>query len=89
VIEQLSCIKCGEPMLWRDCKRCEGNLNRDRTERLAELIRDLRASPPRSPESERQCIKRLLALGHPSPDECVRAAVEKAGATTRVTRDRV
>ena len=87
--ESPTCIECGEPMLWRDCKRCEGNRNRESVERLSELIRDLRASPPRNPESERQCIKRLLALGHSSPDECVKAIVDKAGATTRVTRDRV
>jgi hypothetical protein len=76
------CDKHGkEPQVVRPfymrCPRCEGDENRESGDRLSEAIRRVKASPPTKPEEERACVKRLLALGHPCPDEFLKALLER------------
>lgn len=55
------------------CKACIGDYNRDRTNRLTDLRRELSDRPPQGREQERVALSRLLAAGDPAPDEFLQA----------------
>ena len=81
-----TCPHCRQPMLLnrRSCGRCEGERNRERVERMAELIRELKGLAVKGdpdPERERTIIMQLRESGHPDLDGLTRwctATREKA-----------
>ena len=81
-----TCPHCRQPMPLnrRNCGRCEGERNRERVERMAELIRELKGLSIKGdpdPERERTIIMQLRESGHPDLDALTRwcaATREKA-----------
>jgi hypothetical protein len=81
-----TCPHCRQPMLLnrRSCGRCEGARNRERVERMAESIRELKRLSVKGdpdPERERTIIMQLRESGHPDLDALTRwcsATREKA-----------
>jgi len=72
-----TCPHCRQPMLLnrRSCGRCEGERNRERVQRMAELIRELKGLAVKGdpdPERERTIILQLREAGHPDLDGLTR-----------------
>lgn len=72
--------------VWGECSLCQGENNRERTDRLRELILEIKANPPTHPEAERTVLKRLHAADHPNADEFLKVAIGKTPTSKRNDR---
>lgn len=74
---ETTCRTCDHAMapFYGRCPRCQGNANRERVERMAEAIRDLKslavAGDP-DPEREREIVAQLREYEHPDLDGLLR-----------------
>lgn len=76
-LAQTTCGSCEHPMapFYGRCPRCEGNRNRQRVERLAEFVRELKSlavGGDPDPEREREIIAQLREYDHPDIDGLTR-----------------
>jgi hypothetical protein len=74
---QTECHECKHQLApnYRKCPRCEGNRNRNRGDRVAELVRELKSiaqSGDPSPQREREILTQLREYDHPDIDGLVR-----------------
>jgi hypothetical protein len=84
--QETTCAVCGHTCkpFYAKCPRCEGRRNREHVERLAELIRELKAKRPRGAKDEAAAIQRLRDYQHPCPEDFLKAISGEAN--TKSTR---
>lgn len=67
--DRTDCHVCGHVVApyYRHCPQCEGRRNREKVDRLAAVIREVKSwvDHPADPETERDTIKQLYELDHP------------------------
>lgn len=68
----------------RSCVYCEGDYNRERTDRMQRLIVELKGQP--ETDREREVLKEIAILGHPDIEGMVRAIAEKRSTSSKGAR---